>query len=144
MARNFFTPTHRNPDRPQPEVCQLTGDLTPSTDLIVSDVEGLRGVHVGSTYPWAAKARLRPSWNDLRRLNPGPPLESSQQKGLSGGSLWFRDGVNVSEQEVCIIPGPDGELIEVFPTGRVGPCITAENGDLITTETSVQICTEGV
>ena len=59
MGKSSFTPNARNTDRPQPEVCQVTGDLTPSQDLIVADVEGLRGAHIGSTYPWLAKVRLR-------------------------------------------------------------------------------------
>ena len=134
MSKKGWPPSHRNPELPQPEVCQVTGDLTHSRDLIVADVEGLRGAHIGSTYPWLAKARVRPSWNDLRRLNPGPPLESSQQKGLSGGSLWFRDGENISEQDVCIIPGPDGEPIEVRRTDQAATRIATEDSEDITTE----------
>ena len=143
MGKSSFTPNARNTDRPQPEVCQVTGDLTPSQDLIVADVEGLRGAHIGSTYPWLAKVRLLPSYNDLRRLNPGPPLESSQQKGLSGGSLWFRGGTNISEQDVCIVPGPDGELIEVITQAPALAGITTEGDIFIATESGSIITIDG-
>ncbi len=129
--------SHRNTELAQPEVCQLTGTLVPAIDLIVSTVEGLRGVHVGSSYQWSARVRLRPSYNDIRRLNPGPPLTASQQKYLSGAALWWI-GTNISEQETCIIPGPDGELIEV-PNGGAGRTINTEDLDDITTEGNDEI-----
>ena len=125
--------SHRNTEAAQPEVCQLTGTLVPAQDLIVSSVEGLRGVHVGSSYYWSALIRTRPSYNDIRRLNPGPPLTSSQQKYLSGAQLWFQGGTNISEQTVCIIPNENGDLIEI-PTGGVGRNIATESLVDITTE----------
>lgn len=130
--------THRDPSQPQPEVDQLTGVLVPAQDLIVASVEGLRGVHVGAAYQWSSLIRLRPSYNDIRRLNPGPPLTSSQQKYLSGSKLWFRGGVNVSEQTETVIPGPDGELITI-PGTAAGRVITTEGGTDISTEGGEEI-----
>ena len=124
--------SHRNTEAAQPEVCQLTGTLVAAQDLIVSSVEGLRGVHVGSSYAWSSIVRVRPSYNDIRRLNPGPPLTSSQQKYLSGAQLWYK-GIPISEREVCIIPDENGELFE-FRRDATGRDIATEDLDEIGTE----------
>lgn len=124
--------THRNTELPQPEICQLTGTMVAAQDLIVSDVEGLRGVHVGSSYPWQAQIRMRPSYNDIRRLNPGPPLTASQQKYLSGSKLWYQ-GIEISEREFCIIPDENGELF-TFPGGKAGRRIASETPEDLLTE----------
>lgn len=85
-----FVPSHRNPDDPQPEVCQVTGHIVASKDLVISNVQGLRGVAVGNQGPFLAAARFRPSWLDMRAVRPSLDLVDAQKTGIHGDPLWFR------------------------------------------------------
>lgn len=43
MPRRLLGPFRRNPDLPQPEFCDVCGNLRARTDLVELQVEGLRG-----------------------------------------------------------------------------------------------------
>ena len=85
-------PSHRDTRRLQPEVCAVSGRLVPVSDLIQSEVEGLRGFAVSSITPFLARARVLPSYNDRQRMNPGPALEDIQRHEVAGvGAQWWND-----------------------------------------------------
>lgn len=71
MPRRSMRPSHRRTDEYQPIVDQLTGILVPASRVVVSDVEGLRGLAIGDTFPFERQARVRPGYEDLRGISPG-------------------------------------------------------------------------
>lgn len=84
-------PTRRDTRGLQPEVDAISGRLTPAADLVVCDVEGLRGHAIGSIGGrFISRARFLPSYNDLQRGDPGPILDDTQRREIPGtGAVWW-------------------------------------------------------
>ena len=73
----------------QPEVCDLCGRLVPNEQLIVSEVEGLRGYAI---CPYCEPvARVAPSWNDIRGQHEAVHPEFPAREEPTGAGLWWRD-----------------------------------------------------
>src|SRR5262245_41480006 len=68
MPIAVYPPSHRDTRAPQPEVCDLCGLSVPAHQLVESDCEGLRGLHVCPFCHHAMPDRL--SHHEPRRLNP--------------------------------------------------------------------------
>jgi hypothetical protein len=87
MATNGYL--RNQPLGVQPEVCDLCGRLVPNDQLIVSDVEGLRGYAV---CPYCeGDRRLLPSWQDLRRHHHVTHPEYPTREEPTGAGLWWKD-----------------------------------------------------
>jgi hypothetical protein len=75
---------HRR-DGIQPEVCDLCGRLRPQAELVVSDVEGLRGRKVCMEH---GSLPFAPSYHDYKRYSPGiPQVETSRQQPVGSTPL---------------------------------------------------------
>ncbi len=79
------TPTHRNPDEPQPEVCGVCGLHVGGAHLRDADTAGLRGVRVCDVTPGCREFGTRLSYRDRRQNNP-------QQHGVIGQGRVFLPG----------------------------------------------------
>ena len=64
--------SHRDPDAPQIEICDICGLRVERASLIRSEVEGLQGRVVCGKHTFESMARLRPSYRDYRKLGPRP------------------------------------------------------------------------
>lgn len=109
MSARNFKPSHRNPKLPQPEICEVTGIMVAAEDLVISDVEGLRGAAVCGARRWLRRARFMPSYNDLRRLHPAPHLAAEQELETSGDALWFRISDDENDPSLKGPPPPPDE-----------------------------------
>lgn len=90
MSKYGYPPSHRNVDEPQPEVCDVSGAIVPGSDLITSDVEGLRGARVSSSTPFLAAARLRMSYRDRVRLTDRRANTIGQSRVFEAGAgVWW-------------------------------------------------------
>jgi hypothetical protein len=119
----------RDRDGLQPEICQVTGRLVPADDLVISEVDGLEGVAVGSTAPWLADVRSRPSYEDLRGI--GPPPHELYELGPSGGALWFLgEGTEDFVPEATGLLGWYKPQTEAGLTGNSWPDASGAGNDL--------------
>lgn len=82
-------PSHRNPNELQPEVCELCGSLVGHQHLMDVDVEGLRGYKVCDLHRFERIARVTPSLNDYRVMNPPVPSPDVARQQPIGGAIWF-------------------------------------------------------
>ena len=88
-----FRPSHRDPEAPQPEICDVTGYMVPQSDLIESNVQGLRGASCCSIPRGLRRFRFAQSFHDRRRTQPGPLLsQGGRRQDPTGGDIWFDDG----------------------------------------------------
>jgi hypothetical protein len=105
-------PSHRNTEELQPEVCALTGRLVPVADLVVSEVEGLRGYAISSIAPFAAKARINPSYLDYRQFSDNVHLVIDDTVDVPGtGQIWWVDTRIIVTDDDYGIADDDGDYI---------------------------------
>lgn len=86
-----FRPSHRNPNDLQPEVCDLCGAKVGRAHLIEPDVEGLRGYAVCDLHRFERVARVTPSLNDYKRINPPLPVPDEARLPPFGDDAWWID-----------------------------------------------------
>jgi len=79
-------PTHRNTRDLQPEVCELCGSLTGVINIIVPDVEGLRGRRICERH---GSLPYNPSANDYLVFAPLEVPELIERDQPVGGSQWW-------------------------------------------------------
>jgi hypothetical protein len=69
-------------EEPQPEVCDLCGEVVGRGHLAYSMVEGLRGFAICDRHSFEAEARFQPSYRDLRArqapFSPDPRMLTRQ------------------------------------------------------------------
>lgn len=94
LSRPHVRPTRRNPASPQPEICELCGNLVERARLVVSDVEGLRGYAICDFHPFEAKARSQPSHRDYRRYTDRSSNRTPRRIEPFGGELWYEKDPN--------------------------------------------------
>lgn len=87
--RGFYPPSHRDPRRPQQEICDVTGFVVPGADLITSDVQGLRGARVSSATPFLARARQQVSYQDRLNLTEVTSIIGQGRVYDAGNQQWF-------------------------------------------------------
>lgn len=82
-------PSHRDPDEPAPEVCEVTGVLVNRSSLVVSEVRGLRGRAVSGLTPFLRRARSTPGYHDYREWGQRVTSEEHDPPVI-GGKLWWQ------------------------------------------------------
>ena len=89
MSRFGFPPTHRDPEDPQPEFCDVCGLLVGGAHLMRSPVEGLRSYMVCNITPGCRKFRAAMSYHDRRQLNAREHSMIGDARVFeAGGSDW--------------------------------------------------------
>ena len=92
-----LTPTHRSRLDIQPEVCELCGSLTGVVNLVVPDVQGLRGRRVCERH---GSLPYTPSAIDFQIFAPLEIPELIERETPIGGPQWWEghadnpDGLN--------------------------------------------------
>jgi hypothetical protein len=66
---------------------QLSGILVPASRIVRSDVQGLRGLEIGDTFAFDRRARVSPSYEDLRGITPA--AQKYDPLPVSGGEAGF-------------------------------------------------------
>lgn len=80
--------------------CALCGSLVDERDLIMSEVQGLRGRLVCSAHPWEREARVKPSFQDRGGVGQVPDLSIDPiWPGSNGGWILLAD----SEENVTTV-----------------------------------------
>jgi hypothetical protein len=106
-----FRPSHRNPDDIQPETCDLCGNLVGHQHLLESPVQGLRGFRICDLHQFERRARMTPSYMDIRALSrlPSAPY-AGQRLEPHGGALWYQDVGVVLREDGSYLLRQDGSF----------------------------------
>lgn len=106
-----FRPSHRNPDEIQPEVCDLCGNLVGHQHLLDSQVEGLRGYAICDLHRFERRARVTPSFRDIRAFSRLPSAPTAGQRlEPMGGDLWFQDVGVILREDGSFLLREDGSF----------------------------------
>lgn len=90
-----LSPSHRNPNDLQPEVCELCGMLIGHEHLVDADVEGLRGFRICDSHQFERRARVTPSWRDIQAMSTPPEApDAGQRLPPTGGADFTASGIN--------------------------------------------------
>jgi hypothetical protein len=87
MPRRSLRPSHRRTDEYQLVRDALSGILVPASRIVRSDVEGLRGLEIGDQFAFDRRARVSPSYEDLRGITPA--VQKYDPIAVSGGEGGF-------------------------------------------------------
>jgi hypothetical protein len=87
VPRRSLRPSHRRTDEYQLVRDQLSGILVPASRIVRSDVEGLRGLEIGDQFAFDRRARVSPSYEDLRGITPA--VQKYDPIAVSGGEGGF-------------------------------------------------------
>lgn len=87
--RPIRRPSHRNPDSPQPEACDICGTLVSRLDLVPLEIEGLRG---NVSCPHCLNGSLKqPSFRDHRANQGRRPQQLPHRLPPYGASTWIEE-----------------------------------------------------
>jgi hypothetical protein len=87
VPRRSLRPSHRRTDEYQLVRDALSGILVPASRIVRSDVEGLRGLEIGDQFAFDRRARVSPSYEDLRGITPA--VQKYDPLPVSGGEGGF-------------------------------------------------------
>ncbi len=90
MGMYGYPPSHRDANRPQPEICPLCGTIAPADTFLQADVEGLRGWYLCGVTEGCRHFRTAMSWKDRRRVNPREHsyIGNSRVYEVNGIRIW--------------------------------------------------------